>query len=93
MTRAVGTASTPRFAKGVKFRRDPVREAWVVLAPERLFLPDEHAVAILQLVNGERSVEAIVEMLARQFAASAEVISADVIVMLQDLVDKGVLEP
>jgi pyrroloquinoline quinone biosynthesis protein D len=92
MTAAVGTASIPRFARGVKFRRDSVREAWVVLAPERLFLPDEHAVAILQLVDGERSVEAIVEALAKQFAAPAEVISADVVEMLQDLADKGVLE-
>ena len=29
-----------------QFRFDQVREAWVVLAPERLFLPDEQAVAI-----------------------------------------------
>lgn len=92
MTQTVGPASTPRFARGVKFRQDTVRDAWVVLAPERLFLPDEHAVEILHLVDGQRSVEVIVELLAQRFDAPAEVISADVVVMLQDLVDKGVLE-
>jgi pyrroloquinoline quinone biosynthesis protein D len=76
----------------VKFRKDTVRDAWVVLAPERLFLPDEHAVEILRLVDGARSVAAIVEELAQRFAAPADVISADVVAMLQDLADKGVLE-
>jgi pyrroloquinoline quinone biosynthesis protein D len=92
MTGVVGTGSTPRFARGVKFRHDPVRDAWVVLAPERLFLPDEHALAVLQLVDGERSVEVIVNLLAQQFAAPAQVITADVVSMLQELADKGVLE-
>jgi pyrroloquinoline quinone biosynthesis protein D len=92
MARIVEPASTPRFARGVKFRKDTVRDAWVVLAPERLFLPDEHAVEILRLVDGKRSVAAIVDELAQRFAAPAEVISADVAAMLQDLADKGVLE-
>ena len=87
----VQLASTPRFAPGVKFRMDAVRAAWVVLAPERLFLPDEHAVEILKLVDGQRSVQAIAEALAERFAAPVEVISGDVVVMLQDLADKGVL--
>lgn len=88
----VALTSTPRFARGVKFRRDTTREAWVVLAPERLFLPDEHAVEILKLVDGERSVQGITVMLAERFAAPLEVISGDVLAMLQDLSDKGVLE-
>jgi pyrroloquinoline quinone biosynthesis protein D len=92
MVQVVEPTSTPRFARGVKFRKDVVRDAWVVLAPERLFLPDEQAVEILQLADGQRSVAAIVELLAQRFAAPAEVISADVVAMLQDLTDKGVLE-
>jgi pyrroloquinoline quinone biosynthesis protein D len=88
----VEMASTPRFARGVKFRMDAVRDAWVILAPERLFLPDEHAVEILKLVDGQRSVQGITDLLAERFAAPAEVISGDVVAMLRDLADKGVLE-
>ncbi len=88
----VELASTPRFARGAKFRMDKARDAWVVLAPERLFLPDEHAVEILKLVDGQRSVQGIADLLAERFAAPAEVISGDVVAMLQDLADKGVLE-
>jgi len=54
----------PRFAAGMKFRFDTVRERWVVLGPERLFLPDEHAVEILKLVDGQRSLGDIADALA-----------------------------
>jgi pyrroloquinoline quinone biosynthesis protein D len=88
----VELASTPRFARGVRLRMDKTRDAWVVLAPERLFLPDEHAVEILKLVDGKRSVQDIVDQLAERFAAPVEVIRGDVVAMLRDLADKGVLE-
>jgi pyrroloquinoline quinone biosynthesis protein D len=78
-------------APHVRFRFDETRKAWVVLAPERLLLPDEQAVEILHLIDGERDVDAIVNELAGRFAAPREVISGDVLRMLQDLVDKRVL--
>jgi len=79
------------FAPHVRFRFDDTRKAWVVLAPERLLLPDDQAVEILRLVDGERDVEAIVNELAGRFEAPREVIAGDVLPMLQDLVDKRVL--
>ena len=81
----------PRFGAGVKFRFDDVRSAWVLLAPERLFMPDEHAVEILKLVDGERTVGAIADALATRFEAPRDVIMADVAALLQDLADKGAL--
>jgi pyrroloquinoline quinone biosynthesis protein D len=84
-------AAIPTFAVGVKFRHDTVRQAWVVLAPERLFLPDEQAVAILSLVDGARSLGAIIDDLAARFDAPRTLIAGDVSAMLQDLADKGVL--
>ena len=81
----------PVFGRGTRFRYDAVRESWVVLAPERLFLPDEQAVAILSLIDGERSLGAIIDDLARRFEAPRTLIAGDVATMLQDLVDKGVL--
>ena len=42
----------PRMGVGMKLRFDTVRGGWVVLGPERLFLPDEHALEVLKLVDG-----------------------------------------
>jgi pyrroloquinoline quinone biosynthesis protein D len=80
-----------RFAPHTRFRFDEVRQAWIVLAPERLMLPDEQAVEILQLIDGERAVDGVIEELVRRYDAPRDVIAGDVIKMLQDLVDKKVL--
>ena len=79
------------FAPHVRFRFDETRKAWIVLAPERLLLPDEQAVEILRLIDGIRDVDAIIDDLASRFDAPREVIAGDVLPMLQDLVDKKVL--
>ena len=81
-----------RFPPYVKFRFDEKRQAWIVLAPERLLLPDEQAVEILKLVDGERSVDAVIDALAAQFDAPRAEIAGDVQAMLQDLIDKKVLQ-
>jgi pyrroloquinoline quinone biosynthesis protein D len=84
-------AAVPAFANGVKFRFDAVRGTWVVLAPERLFLPDEQAVEILKLVDGARSLGLIIDELAARYEASHALIAGDVETMLRDLTDKGVV--
>ena len=92
MSRAeIAGHSVLRFAPHARFRFDPVRQAWVVLMPERLLLPDEQAVAVLQLIDGGRDADAIVDALARQYEAPRPAIAADVMAMLQDLLDKKVL--
>ena len=87
----VEAGTTLRFAPHVKFRHDETRGRWVVLAPERLLLPDEQAVEILKLVDGARSVDAVIDALAARFDAPRAVIAGDVTAMLQELADKGVL--
>ena len=87
----VADASVLRLAPHVKFRHDATRGRWVVLAPERLLLPDEPAVEILKLLDGSRDVGAVIDTLAQRFDAPRAVIGADVTAMLQDLIDKGVL--
>ncbi len=84
-------ASVPAFNRGFRLRHDAVRDAWVVLAPERLFLLDEPAVEVLKLVDGARSVPDIVDALAARFAAPRKAIAADVEAMLRDLADKGAI--
>lgn len=68
-----------------------MRGGWVVLAPERLFVPDEHAVEVLKLVDGTRTVNAIVDNLATRYQADRERIARDVAAMLQDLAAKGAI--
>lgn len=82
---------TPRFAPGVRLHHDRARARWVVMAPERMFVPDETALEVLRLVDGTQDVDAIVEALAARFDAPREVIAADVRTMLDDLVARGAL--
>ena len=82
---------TPRFAPGVRLHHDRARERWVVMAPERMFVPDETALEVLRLVDGARDVEAIVDALAAAFDAPREEIAADVRAMLDDLIARGAL--
>jgi pyrroloquinoline quinone biosynthesis protein D len=87
----IDAAAIPRLARGVKLREDHVRGRWIVLAPERMFVPDETALEVLRLVDGARSVAAIADDLAARFAAPREEILGDVTEMLADLAAKGVV--
>ena len=91
-SRKVAGGTTLRFPAHVKFRYDERRQAWIVLSPERLFFPDEQAVEILRLIDGARTVDMIVDSLAEAFDAPRGEIAADVVAMLQELVEKRVLE-
>ncbi|HEX4112662.1 MAG TPA: pyrroloquinoline quinone biosynthesis peptide chaperone PqqD [Stellaceae bacterium] len=86
-------ATVLRFPPHVKFRFDPARDRWVVLAPERLLLPDDLSVEILQQIDGTHAVDDIVDALMVKFSAQREEISVDVTALLQDLADKGTLVP
>jgi pyrroloquinoline quinone biosynthesis protein D len=83
--------SVLRFAPHAKFRFDETRQAWIILVPERLMLPDEQAVAVLKLIDGVRDADAVIDALSREYEAPRDAIAADVLPMLQDLCDKKVL--
>jgi pyrroloquinoline quinone biosynthesis protein D len=87
----IEAGSKPAFPRHVKFHFNKQREQWVILAPERLLVPDETSVEILQLCDGAATVETIVGKLVEKYNAPADVIMKDVIRMLQDLADKGFL--
>jgi pyrroloquinoline-quinone synthase len=53
--------------------------------------PEKQAVEILQLIDGKRAVDGVIDELAGRYNAPRDVIASDVIKMLQDLVDKKVL--
>jgi pyrroloquinoline quinone biosynthesis protein D len=88
---SVSEMSRPVLPRHAKLKFDETRQVWVILAPERVLAPDEIAVEVLQLCDGLRNVEGIIDQLATKYAAERGAISADVIAMLQDLADKGFL--
>jgi pyrroloquinoline quinone biosynthesis protein D len=53
MSGAPNEAAAPAFARGVRLRFDAARDVWIVLAPERMFVPDEIALEVLKLVDGK----------------------------------------
>ena len=81
----VSKTSRPRLPRHAKLKFDETRQRWVILAP------DEIAVEVLQLCDGARSVEQMIDQLAEKYAADRDAIGTDVIAMLQDLADKGFL--
>jgi pyrroloquinoline quinone biosynthesis protein D len=84
--------SKPALPRHIKLRHDEGRGRWVILAPERVFNPDDTAVAVLQLCDGQRTVSDIAAQLATDYQAPASAIEADIVPMLQDLSDKGVVK-
>ena len=87
----VTRGTKPVLPHHIKLRYDTGRGRWLILAPERVFNPDDIAVAVLQLCDGERTVHAIAELLADEYAAARGDIETDITAMLQDLADKGVI--
>ncbi|MCI0755388.1 pyrroloquinoline quinone biosynthesis peptide chaperone PqqD [Teichococcus vastitatis] len=92
MTAVLTPDSIPRLARGMKLREDTARGQWVVLGPERMFVPDEIALEVLRLLDGTRSVDGIVDELAARYAAPRGEIAADVASLLRELAEKGVVQ-
>lgn len=88
----VASTATPKLPRGVRLRRDEVRDEWLLLAPERVLKPDAIAVKVLELCDGVRTVDGIVDELAAAYAAPREQIETDVKKMLEDLANKRVLD-
>jgi len=88
---SVSETSRPILPRHTKLKFDETRQRWVILAPERVLAPDDIAVEVLQLCDGVRSVEQMIDQLAEKYTADRGAIAVDVIAMLQDLADKGFL--
>jgi len=88
----IGLSSVPRLPTGVRLKYDDAREQWVVLAPERLFVLDPIAHAIVDKCDGVATVDEIAGVLSDAYQAPRDQIETDIVQMLQDLADKGVIE-
>ncbi len=87
----IDAASKPTLPRHIKLRHDAIRDRWIVLAPERVFSPDAIALAVLRLCDGQRAIDDIANELALTYNAPKAQILGDIVVMLQDLTDKGVV--
>ena len=84
--------SVPRLAPHMRLRHDKARDAWTIQAPERSFILDAIAHAVVSRCTGEATVAAIVDDLSRSFPdAPRALIEGDVLKLLQDFVDKSVM--
>ena len=83
--------SIVKLPRHIMLRHDKVRDRWVILAPERVLVPDDIAVIVLQRLDGRTDLGALADALAQDFAAPREVILADVLTLLQDLADRNFL--
>jgi pyrroloquinoline quinone biosynthesis protein D len=84
----VSAGSTPSLPKHVRIQFDPLRQAYAVLAPEKVFWPNEISLDILRRCDGSATVDEIVIGLASEYDAPDEDVKADVTAFLQEWSDK-----
>ena len=88
----VAEDARPRLPRGVRLVHSDAQGGFVLLAPERVFKADAIAAEILKRCTGDATVQAIVDDLAKTFAAPRERILTDVTNLLGSLAEKRLLE-
>lgn len=88
----ISDESRPRLAAHRRLKFDESRKSWIIQAPERVFLLDEIAYAIVSRCDGEKSLAGIVDELCAAFDAPHVVVAADVKRLVEDFAGKGVME-
>jgi len=91
-TAAIAADARPRLPHGVRLVHNEAQGGWVLLAPERVFKADAIAVEILKRCTGDATFGAIVDDLAKTYAAPRDRIQDDVAALLRGLADKKLLE-
>ncbi|MDQ6435378.1 pyrroloquinoline quinone biosynthesis peptide chaperone PqqD [Mesorhizobium sp. LHD-90] len=84
----VSPHSIPALPRHVRIQYDPVRQADAVLAPEKVFWPNDISLDILRRCDGSATVSQIVAGLAAEYDAPEADVAADVETFLQEWSDK-----
>jgi len=79
----------PRLATGARLRYDEVREEHVLLIPEGAVRLNPTAVAVLELCDGERSLEEIAGTLSERYGGAD--VSGDVEELVAALSQRGLV--
>jgi pyrroloquinoline quinone biosynthesis protein D len=85
--RIVSLQATPSLPRHVRIQFDPVRQAWSVLSPEKVFWPNDISLDILRRCDGKADVGTIISNLAAEYDAAEEDVAADVTAFLQEWSD------
>lgn len=89
----VGLESVPRLGPHMRLRHDKARAQWTIQAPERSFVLDQAAHAIVSRCDGKARLGTVIDDLCAAFpGASREVIERDVLALVQSFVDKSVMQ-
>jgi pyrroloquinoline quinone biosynthesis protein D len=79
----------PRLATGARLRYDEVREEHLLLVPEGAVRLNPSAVEVLELCDGERSLDEILGVLSDRYEGTD--LSADVLVLIDGMTERGLL--
>lgn len=79
----------PRLVAGARLRYDEVREEHLLLVPEGAVLLNPTAAEVLELCNGERSLDEIVGILAARYERAD--VDKDVRGLIDAMTDRGLL--
>ena len=78
--------------RGIRLKHDGRRDAWTLMAPERVIVLDEIAHEVInEILTSDGRIAGVIDRLSERYAAPRDEIAADVIEMLQALVDKQLL--
>jgi pyrroloquinoline quinone biosynthesis protein D len=91
-TASISPDALPRLPRGVRLVHNEAQGGWVLLAPERVFKADAIAAEIVKRCTGAATFAAIVDDLAKTFAAPRERVATDAGALLRSLADKKLLE-
>ena len=78
MTLKLGPKDRPFLPRGVRLKEDRLRNATVLLTPEKAIMLDQIGVAILSRVTGTATFAQIIRDLAETFSAPREQVERDV---------------
>ena len=88
---SISEDARPRLAPGVRLHFDGRRQAWMLLAPERVIETEGPVSEILRRCDGTRSLRQIIDELVSAFDAERAVIAADGKELLADLSGKRLI--
>lgn len=86
----IEACSRPHMARGVRLFWDEVRQQHLLLFPEGMLVLNPTAWKVLELCNGQRTVDEIVKSLAAQHTSAK--VEKDVYYLLSRIAARGLLE-
>lgn len=84
--------SRPGFTRYTRLHEDCARGRFVLLAPERAYELDPISLEVLQNLDGVTMINNLCQKLSEKFVAPIDIITGDVLKLLQGLADKRLLQ-